>query len=148
MMRIILHCGYLFSFDFPGGGKEVWRGWLNILKLRLTQPALAWRNLTIGTSSQRSSWSLSRQLTGTTTVDCYFHHSFLPTLSHHFSVTTFSHRKVPRIKKVIQQKLMGAPQTQGGRPLSRPRRPFWGPLAAILEFWGTHRMNDWIITLI
>ena len=88
----------------------------------------------------KASWSLSRQLTGTTTVDCYFHHSFLPTLSHHFSVTTFSHRKVPRIKKVIQQKLMGAPKTLGRRPLSRPHRPFWGPLEAILDFAGGERM--------
>ena len=147
---IHIHCGYLFSFNFPGGGKEVWRGWLNILKLRLTQTALVWRNLTIGTSSQRSSWSLSRQLTGTTTEDCYFHHSFLPTLSHHFSVTTFSHRKVPRIKKVIQQKLMGAPKSQGGDPfpLSRTRRPFWGLLAAILDFWGSQRRNGRIKKLI
>ena len=34
------------------------------------------------------------------------------------------------IEKVILQKLMGPPKNQ------KPRRPFWGPLAAILDFIG------------
>ena len=38
------------------------------------------------------------------------------------------------MKKLIYQKLIGVPNRV--RPLSRPRRPFSGPLAAILDFAG------------
>ena len=58
---------------------------------------------------------------------------FFPFFPFFFSVVTFSHRRSARIKKLIIQKLTGAPR---GRHLSRPRWPFWGPLAAILDFVG------------
>ena len=35
-----------------------------------------------------------------------------------------------------------------GRPLSRPRQPFWVPLVAILDFLGSHRRNARIKKLI
>ena len=43
------------------------------------------------------------------------------------SVGTFSQRRNAQIKTHVIQK-------PRGRHLSRPRQPFWGPLAAILEF--------------
>ena len=33
-------------------------------------------------------------------------------------------------------------------PLSRPCWPFWGPLAVISDFWGSHRRNGWIKNLL
>ena len=57
-------------------------------------------------------------------------------LRHFFSsIATFSHRRSAQIKKLILQKLIGAPKPMG-RHLSRPRRQFWGPLLAILDFAG------------
>ena len=53
-----------------------------------------------------------------------------------FSVFYFSHRRRARIKKHILRKLTGASKNMG-RHLSRPCRPFWGPLAAILDFAGS-----------
>ena len=49
---------------------------------------------------------------------------------------TFSHRRSARIKKLIYRKLLRMPKNLGGRHLSRPRQPFWGPLVAILDFAG------------
>ena len=65
-------------------------------------------NPTFGTSGRRCSRSQLGGRLATTLVDRYFHHSFL------FSLVLFF--LFPRIG-----------------PLSRPRRPFWGPLAAILD---------------
>ena len=48
------------------------------------------------------------------------------------SVLTFLHRRSARIKKLIEQKLTGVPKTLWVD--SFPSRPFWGPLAAILDF--------------
>ena len=55
------------------------------------------------------------------------------------SVATFSHRRSARIKKLIQQKLTGT-QKSRGRDLSRPRRPFWGPIVVILDLAGGDRV--------
>ena len=64
----------------------------------------------------------------------YSHQYYFRFLRFSFSSTiTFSHRRRARIKKLIQQKLTGAPKNL---LLSRSRRPFWGPLAAILDFAG------------
>ena len=45
-------------------------------------------------------------------------------------------RRSPLIKKPILGKLFGAANNLGLDPFYRPRRPFWGPLAAILDFAG------------
>ena len=58
-----------------------------------------------------------------------------------FSVVYFSHRRSAWIKKLISQKLTGVP-----RNLSRPRRLFSGPLAAILDVAGSAAVqvvNEW-----
>ena len=39
-------------------------------------------------------------------------------------------------------KVEGSAQKTRGTPLSRPQRPFWQPLAAIFDFWGSYRRND------
>ena len=49
-----------------------------------------------------------------------------------FSVTTFSHRKSVRIKKLIEQTLTGAPKNLRVDTFPDPCRSFWGPLPAIL----------------
>ena len=54
----------------------------------------------------------------------------------HFSVTTFSNRSSARIKKLILQKLMGAPKTLGEKTHSKLRRPFWGPWRPFWIFEG------------
>ena len=36
--------------------------------------------------------------------------------------------------KTYLAKVDGSAQKPKGAPLSKPRRPFWGPLAAILDF--------------
>ena len=38
---------------------------------------------------------------------------------------------------IILQKLIGTPSNLGVDPLFRPRRPFWDPSVAILDFEGT-----------
>ena len=38
---------------------------------------------------------------------------------------------------IILQKLIGTPSNLGVAPLFRPRRPFWDPSVAILDFEGT-----------
>ena len=50
-------------------------------------------------------------------------------------VGTFSHRSSALIKKLILRKLLRTPKN-----LSRPRRPFWGPLEAIFDFAGGERV--------
>ena len=58
---------------------------------------------------------------------------FFPVIFPRFSsVAAFSHRRSARIKKLILQKLAGAPKPMG-RHLCRPYRPFGGPLAVIFE---------------
>ena len=52
------------------------------------------------------------------------------------------------IEKPNLAKVDGSAQKPRGIPLSRPHRPFWGRLAAILDFWGSHRQNDQIKKLI
>ena len=64
-----------------------------------------------------------------TSLFSFFFFSFL-----FFSVTTFSHRR--SAQKTYLAKVDGSAQKPKVRPLSRPRRPFWGPLAAILVFAG------------
>ena len=39
-------------------------------------------------------------------------------------------------KKCNLEKVDGSAQKSRGRPVSRPHRPFWGPLGAILDFAG------------
>ena len=48
-----------------------------------------------------------------------------------FSVTIFSHRRSAYFAKVAKNA-----QKPRDKHLSRPRQPFWGPLAAILGFAG------------
>ena len=49
---------------------------------------------------------------------------------------TFSHRRSARIKKTYFAKIDRSSDKHWGNHLSRPRQPFWGPLAAILDFAG------------
>ena len=88
---------------------------------------------------------------GVRSVDCwqwrsghYFHPSFPlffpffpPVFPPHFfpSIATFSHRMSSRIKNLFCESCLERPNTWG-KHLSRPRPPFWGPLAAILDFAG------------
>ena len=69
-----------------------------------------------------------------------------------FSITFF-HSSLPHNlfskngcpdQKTYFEKVDRSGQKPRGRPLSRPRRPFWDPLVAILTFWGSLRRNDWI----
>ena len=58
-----------------------------------------------------------------------------------FLVQVFLRRDLFSWKECSDQKTYfanddGSAQKPRGRPLSRPRRPFWGPLAAILDFAG------------
>ena len=94
-----------------------------------------------GTSGRRCSQSpLGGQLV-TTLVDRYFHHSFLFFsfslffLFLVFSVVYVSHRRSARINNLFSKSWQERLKTLG-RPLSRPRRLFWGPLSAILELAG------------
>ena len=50
------------------------------------------------------------------------------------SVATFYHRK--SAQKTYLSKVGRSAQKHRGRHLSRPFRPFWGPLVAILDFAG------------
>ena len=95
----------------------------------------------IGTSGRRSSGRRSgRRLLAMTqwplfsSVFSFFSRFFPPFFFS--SVATFSHRRSARIKKLILRKLLRMPKKVLGRHLSRPRQPFWGPLADILDFAG------------
>ena len=66
--------------------------------------------------------------------------SFFPPSPHLFFfsyVDYFSNIRSSRIKKLIKQNLTGA-----SKNLSRSCRPFWGPLAAILEFAGSAALQE------
>ena len=77
----------------------------------------------IGTSGRRCSQSpLGGQL-ATSLVDRYFHHYFF----FPFSVATFSHRRSAQIKKLILQKLMGAPRNLGVHHFPDPVGYFGAP---------------------
>ena len=51
-------------------------------------------------------------------------------------------------QKTYLAKVDGSSQKHRDTPSSRPCRPFWGPLTAILDFWGSHRRNGRIKKLI
>ena len=51
-------------------------------------------------------------------------------------------------QKTHLAKVDGSAQKPRSTPFSRPRQPFWGPLAVILDFWGSHRRNGRIKKLI
>ena len=67
---------------------------------------------------------------------------------HFLSVTTFSHGRSAWIKKTYFVKVDGRTQKPRRRHLSRPCRPFWGPLTAILDFAGVEQvppLQDWYL---
>ena len=75
---------------------------------------------------------------------CFFSLPFFPPFP---PLSPFSKKECSDWKTYLA-KVDRSGQKQRCRPLSRPCRPFWGPLAAILDFWGSHRRNDWIKKLI
>ena len=128
LSRVELFSSQICQLDYPAVTcwlKGLDYTWLSMQFFRINR-------VNIGTSGRRSSRLPFRGLTGTTIVDCYFHHSFTLLLFFHFSATTFSHRRNARIKKLILWKLTGAPKNWGvdtfsdsDGHLGAPWRPFW-----------------------
>ena len=75
----------------------------------------SWVTTNIGTSCRRSSRSPFRRLNDRGPLFSLF---FSPLF--HFSVTTFSQRRIARIKKHIYRKLMGVPKNLGVHPFPDP----------------------------
>ena len=79
-----------------------------------TVPCKSWVYVAIGTSVGVAVSHCSGGWLAMTLVDRWFHHSSLPLLLqfflHFFSITTFSHKKDPRMKKLDKLKLTGAPK--------------------------------------
>ena len=53
----------------------------------------------------------------------------------------FSWKEGLNQKKKYLGKVDGSAQKPRGWPLFRPCQPFWGPIAVILNVWGSHRRN-------
>ena len=95
----------------------------------------------LGTSVRRSSRSAFGRSTGNDVSGHYKRHYFL------FFFLFFSFllrrllfsQKECSDQKTYLAKVDGSAPKPRGRHLSRPRRPFWGPLAAILDF----EASDW-----
>ena len=112
LSRVELFSSQICQLDYPAVTcwlKGLDYTWLSMQFFRINR-------VNIGTSGRRSSRLPFRGLTGTTIVDCYFHHSFTLLLFFHFSATTFSHRRNARIKKLILWKLTLVPKNLGVHP--------------------------------
>ena len=93
----------------------------------------------IGTNVRRSSRSAFGGPTGNNVSGHYkWHYLFF---FFFLCCLLFSKKECLDLKTYLA-KVDGNAQKPRGRPLSRPSRPFWGPLAAILDFWCSHRRND------
>ena len=90
----------------------------------------------IGIGVQRSIRSAFEQSTGSNVSGHYKHYFF-------FSVSTFSHRRSSRLKRIYFVKFDGSSQKSWGIHLSRHCRPSWGPLVPIWIHQTVRHCRRW-----